>query len=162
MMNKRDQFEKEAASKVLSHWNVTAPEDRMAHLIKDLSKAFLRDLQIRLNEFDVQLGHWIYLRILWKKEGLTKRELSVEAGVMEPTAYVALKAMEQAGLIYFEKKDDNKKNIYVFLTEKGQALEEKLVPLAVQVNEVAANRISEEEWVITRTILLKMLVNLST
>ena len=83
MMNKRDQFEKEAASKVLSHWNVTAPEDRMAHLIKDLSKAFLRDLQIRLNEFDVQLGHWIYLRILWKKEGLTKRELSVEAGVIE-------------------------------------------------------------------------------
>ena len=162
MMNKRDQFEKEAASKVLSHWNVTAPEDRMAHLIKDLSKAFLRDLQIRLNEFDVQLGHWIYLRILWKKEGLTKRELSVEAGVMEPTAYVALKAMEQAGLIYFEKKDDNKKNIYVFLTEKGQALEEKLVPLAVQVNEVAANGISEEEWLMTRTVLLKMLVNLST
>ena len=160
-MTKRDLFEQEAANKVLSHWSVTAPEDRMAHLIKDTSKAFLRRLQDSLAPFDVPLGHWLYLRILWQKEGLTKRELSVEAGVMEPTAFVALKGMEADGLISFERRDDNKKNIYVFLTPKGRALEQQLVPLAEQVNADAAAGIDEEELRITRKVLLQMLVNLS-
>ena len=161
-MTKRDLFEQEAANKVLSHWSVTAPEDRMAHLIKDTSKAFLRRLQDSLAPFDVPLGHWLYLRILWQKEGLTKRELSVEAGVMEPTAFVALKGMEADGLISFERRDDNKKNIYVFLTAKGRALEQQLVPLAEQVNADAAAGIDEEELRITRKVLLQMLVNLSS
>ena len=161
-MTKRDLFEQEAANKVLSHWSVTAPEDRMAHLIKDTSKAFLRRLQDSLAPFDVPLGHWLYLRILWQKEGLTKRELSVEAGVMEPTVFVALKGMEADGLISFERRDDNKKNIYVFLTPKGRALEQQLVPLAEQVNADAAAGIDEEELRITRKVLLQMLVNLSS
>ena len=160
-MSKRDLFEQEAASRALSHWNVTAPEDRMAHLVKDASKAFLRQLQSRLSEFDIQLGHWMYLRVLWEKEGLTKRELSIEVGVMEPTAYVALKATEEVGLISFQKKDDNKKNIYVFLTEKGRSLKKKLVPLAEEVNKVAIEDISEKDLMVTRKVLLKMLVNLS-
>lgn len=161
-MTQREIFEQEAASKVLSHWSVTAPEDRMAHLVKDASKAFLRRLQASLAQCDVPLSHWLYLRILWQKEGLTKRELSVEVGVMEPTAFVALKGMEEAGLISFEKKDDNKKNIYVFLTTKGRALEKKLVPLAEQVNAEAAAGISEEEMKIARKVLLQMLVNLNS
>ena len=161
-MTKRDLFEQEATNKVLSHWSVTAPEDRMAHLIKDTSKAFLRRLQDSLAPFDVPLGHWLYLRILWQKEGLTKRELSVEAGVMEPTVFVALKGMEADGLISFERRDDNKKNIYVFLTPKGRALEQQLVPLAEQVNADAAAGIDEEELRITRKVLLQMLVNLSS
>lgn len=161
-MTKRELFEQEAAKKVLSHWSVTAPEDRMAHLIKDTSKAFLRRLQESLAPFNVPLGHWLYLRILWHKEGLTKRELSVEAGVMEPTVFVALKGMEADGLISFERRDDNKKNVYVFLTPKGRALEQQLVPLAEQVNADAAAGIEEQELQITRKVLLQMLLNLSS
>ena len=161
-MSKRALFEQEAAKKVLSHWNASAPEDRMAHLIKDASKAFLRQLQLRLATHDIPLGHWLYLRILWKKDGLTKRELSVEAGVMEPTAFVALKGMEEAGLVRFEKRDDNKKNIYVSLTAKGRGLQALLEPLAEQVNAVAAEGISEEALRVTRKVLLQMLVNLSS
>lgn len=162
MKSKCDQFEIEAANKVLSHWKTTAPEDRVAHLVKDTSKAFLRKLQDRLAPFDVQLGQWTYLRILWKKEGLTKRELSIEAGVMEPTAFVALKGMQEAGLISFEKKDENKKNIYVFLTEKGRSLEKLLVPEAIEVNAIATHGISDEDLKVTRKVLLAMLVNLSS
>ena len=159
---KRELLEQESAQKVLSHWNVTAPEDRMAHLVKDASKAFLRQLQLRLAEHDSPLGHWMYLRILWEKDGLTKRELSVEVGVMEPTAFVALKGMEEAGLVRFEKRDDNKKNIYVYLTDKGRGLRRQLVPLAEEVNAVAARGIAQEELQVTRKVLLQMLVNLNT
>ena len=55
----------------------------MAHLVKDATRGFLRSLQARLAAADVQLGHWTFLRILWERDGLTKRELSVEAGVKQ-------------------------------------------------------------------------------
>lgn len=44
-------------------------------------------------------GHWTLLRILWIKDGLTQKELSDLAWVMEPTIFSAVKAMEGMGLI---------------------------------------------------------------
>ena len=52
----------------------------------------MRALQRRLAEHGVSFGHWTFLRILWERDGLTQRELSDEAGVMEPTTFAALKA----------------------------------------------------------------------
>src|SRR6516164_8476283 len=96
--------DEEVAKRILRHWHEAVPNDRMAHLVKDATRAFLRSLQVRLAKHDVQLGHWTFLRILWEHDGLTKRELSIEAGVMEPTTVVALKAMEQLGYVTLEQR----------------------------------------------------------
>ena len=64
---------------ILKHWREAVPDDRLAHLVKDATRALLRALQMRLTAHDVSLGHWTFLRILWEKDGLTQRELS-EAG----------------------------------------------------------------------------------
>ena len=74
---------------VLRHWTEAVPEDRLAHLVKDAWRAYVRALQMRLTEHSVSFGHWTFLRILWERDGLTQRELSAEAGVMEPTTYSA-------------------------------------------------------------------------
>ena len=54
---------------------------------------------MRLAEHQVAFGHWAFLRILWETDGLTQRELSVQAGVMEPTTFAAIKAMEKLGYV---------------------------------------------------------------
>ena len=90
------QYEAEVAQRVLRRWHEAVPNDRMAHLVKDATRALLRALQVRLAAHNVQLGHWTFLRILWEKDGLTKRELSVEAGVMEPTTFTALRSATHA------------------------------------------------------------------
>jgi DNA-binding MarR family transcriptional regulator len=48
---------------------------------------------------------------LWETDGLTQRELSEQAGVTEPTAFMALKAMEKRGLIVRRQIAGNKKNV---------------------------------------------------
>lgn len=133
----------------------------MAHLVKDATRAFLRSLQARLAVHDVQLGHWTFLRILWERDGLTKRELSAEAGVMEPTTVVALRAMELLGYITLVQRPENRKNVYVFLTSKGKRLRKVLVPLAEEVNAVAMEGLSESEIAVTRRALLVMIGNLT-
>lgn len=59
----------------------------------------VRALQLRLAPHGVPFGHWTFLRILWDTDGLTQRELSAEAGVMEPTTHVALNVMERLSYI---------------------------------------------------------------
>jgi DNA-binding MarR family transcriptional regulator len=152
--------EEEIAKRMLRHWHEAVPNDRMAHLVKDATRGFLRALQVRLARHDVQLGHWTFLRILWERDGLTKRELSMEAGVMEPTTVVALKAMEQLGYVTLEQRPDNRKNVYVFLTPLGKKLKRVLVPLAEEVNAVALKGISAMDIDATRRALLVMIGNL--
>ena len=113
----------------------------MAHLVKDATRGFLRALQSRLSQHNVQLGHWTFLRILWERDGITKRELSVEAGVMEPTTFIALRAMESLGYVILERRPENRKNIYVHLTPEGRRLRRVLVSLAQEVNAAALDGI---------------------
>src|SRR5438552_5614895 len=123
---------------ILRHWQQAVPNDRLAHLVKDATRALLRSLNTGLREYSVPLGHWTFLRILWERDGLTQRELSVQAGVMEPTTFWALKAMEKLGYVARRQLPDNRKNVFVFLTPKGRMLKRKLVPLAEEVNAIAA------------------------
>lgn len=151
----------EIARQLLKHWHEAVPDDRMAHLVKDASRSFLRALQARLARHGVPLGHWTYLRILWQRDGLTQRELSAEAGVMEPTTVIALRAMERAGYVTRERRDGNRKNLYVRLTPLGKRLKRRLVPLAEDVNAVAAHGIAAGDLAIARRCLLAMIDNLA-
>lgn len=148
-------------SAILSHWQNEGLDDRLAHLIKDATRALVRALQTRLIEYDVSFGHWTFLRILWEKDGITQRALSEAAGVMEPTTYTALTGMEKLGYVERRQSPDNKKNMYVFLTEHGRALETKLVPLAIEVNEISMQGMKEEDIRTTRKVLLEMIKNLA-
>src|SRR5882757_774313 len=132
-------------AEMLRHWHDAVPNDRLAHLVKDAARAMVRALQMRLAEHSVTFGHWTFLRILWETDGLTQKELSVQAGVMEPTTFAAVKAMEALGYVQRQQTPDNKKNMHVFLTVEGRALKEKLVPLAEEVNEVSVVGLSEHD-----------------
>ena len=151
----------EIAQRVLRHWHEAVPGDRMAHLVKDAMRALHRALQARLSQHGVQAGHWVFLRILWQRDGITKRELSIEAGVMEPTTFVALRAMESLGYVALQQRPDNRKNVYVHLTPLGRQLQATLVPLAEEVNATALAGLPDADVATARRVLLTMIDNLS-
>jgi DNA-binding MarR family transcriptional regulator len=94
-------------------------------------------------------------------DGLTQKELSDLAGVMEPTTFSAIKAMEDMGYVERRQKPENRKNMYVHLTAKGRALKKRLVPLAIDVNHVAVKGVSTADLLITRKVLLALIENLA-
>ena len=146
---------------IIRHWREAVPNDRLAHLVRDASRAFQKALQIRLAQHGVPFGQWTFLRILWESDGLTQKELSERAGVMEPTTFAAMKAMEANGYIERRQLPTNKKNMYVHLTETGRGLKEKLVPLAEETNHVSVDGLSPAELRTTRHVLLAMIENLA-
>jgi DNA-binding MarR family transcriptional regulator len=160
MSNRRRQ-EDRSSLEVLRHWREAVPNDRLAHLIKDAMRGVSRALQFRLARRSVSFGHWTFLRILWEKDGITQRELSGLAGVMEPTTFGALKTMGALGFITRRKMPHNKKNVYIDLTPEGRALKELLVPLAEEVNQVAVRGIPARDIAVTRRTLLAIIENLA-
>lgn len=146
---------------ILRHWREAIPNDRLAHLVKDATRALLRALQMRLTAHSVSLGQWTFLRILWESDGITQRELSDLAGVMEPTTFTAVTAMEKLGYVTRKKMPNNYKMVYVFLTQKGRRLKRKLVPLAEEVNRIAVENVDPQDITMIRRVLLTMIENLA-
>ena len=144
----------------LRKWREAVPNDRMAHVVKDLLRTIQRAMQIRLAAHSVSIGQWVFLRILWERDGVTQRELSELAGVSEPTTYSALLSMEKMGYITRKKLPGNMRNLSVCLTAQGRALKAVLIPLAEQVNAVAIAGLSAAEVQQFRQTMLRMIANL--
>jgi MarR family transcriptional regulator, organic hydroperoxide resistance regulator len=145
---------------MLRHWREAVPNDRLAHLVKDATRALVRALQMRLAEHAVSFGHWTYLRILWEGDGLTQRELSEQAGVTEPTTFSALKAMERLGYVRRRRRRD-RKQVDILLTAKGRRLRDHLVPLAQDVNRIAVRGVRKADIAAARAVLLAIIENLA-
>ncbi|MGE3144138.1 MAG: MarR family winged helix-turn-helix transcriptional regulator [Pseudorhodoplanes sp.] len=143
------------------HWREAVPDDRLAHLVKDATRALVRALAVRLAEHKVSFGHWAFLRILWESDGITQRELSEQAGVMEPTTSSALKAMERLGYVLRRRARDDRKKVRVFLTPRGRLLKAELVPLAEAVNRIAIEGVKAADVAIAREVLLAIIDNLA-
>lgn len=146
---------------ILRYWREAVPNDRMAHLIRDTERAFRRALQIRLAAHGIPFGHWSFLRILWETDGLTQKELSARAGVMEPTTFSAMKAMEAQGYVERRQLPSNRKNVYVHLTASGRALKKRLVPLAEETNRISVRKVAPADIATLRRVLLAMIANLA-
>ena len=146
---------------MLRHWVEAVPHDRLAHLVKDATRAFVRALQVRLADQSVSFGHWTFLRVLWEHDGLTQKQLSDEAGVMEPTTYAAVTAMERLGYVTREQRPGNRKNVHVMLTPRGRALKRRLVPLAEEVNRIGVDGIDTAQIATTRAVLVAVIANLA-
>jgi DNA-binding MarR family transcriptional regulator len=146
---------------ILRHWREAVPDDRLAHLVKDATRAFVRALQMRLLEHSVSFGHWTFLRVLWVRDGITQRELSDEAGVMEPTTHAAVNAMEKLGYVERRRREGDRRNMHIHLTSTGKRLRAKLVPLAVEVNDAAVRGVSADDVAAARRVLLAVIENLA-
>ena len=146
---------------MLHHWREAVPDDRFAHLVKDATRSFQRSLQLRLAMHDVPFGHWTFLRVLWEHDGLTQKQLSDEVGVMEPTTFTAVKAMELRGWIERRQRAENRKNMHVYLTGEGRALKAKLVPLAEEVNCLGIAGLPAADITTARRVLLIIITQLA-
>jgi len=141
-----------------ANWRHGVSNERFAHLIKIAYRGFSRGLQMRLKKYSILYGHWTLLRILWQTDGITQRQLSEQARVKEPTTFGALQAMEKLGYITRQKMG---KQVRIFVTPKGAALKQFIVPAAEEVNLLALAGIPQEDLAVARRTLLAMIENLA-
>lgn len=136
-------------------------DERIAHLVRLCARGFNRSLARRLALHSITFGQWVFLRILWKQEGLTQRDLSEAASLTAPTTHTALARLEKLGIVERRTLGENRRRQHTFLTQKGRDLQAELEPLAIEANEVALNGIPEAQRERLRADLIAILDNLA-
>lgn len=95
---------------------------RIAQLSKALWKTVEKDWQAWIKPYDLNINEHHVLIIANNLKGASISDIA-KFGVMHvSTAFNFSKNLEERGLLSFSKRDDDKRNTYVELTEKGQSL----------------------------------------
>lgn len=95
---------------------------RIAQMSKALWKAVEKDWQEWIKPYDLNINEHHILWISYHLQGATISEIA-KFGVMHvSTAFNFSKKLEDRGLLYFYKKEDDRRNTYVSVTEEGENL----------------------------------------
>jgi MarR family transcriptional regulator for hemolysin len=137
------------------------PTNSIGYLTRIAFRAFSRALEIRTAPHGVSSGQWRFLRVLWREDGLTQRELSHRVGMREPTTVIALKSLERSGFVTRQKSVEDRRKAHVFLTPQARALQAVLLPAVAEVNAIALAGLSDTEVAILRKALTQVGRNLA-
>lgn len=95
---------------------------RIAQLSKALWKSIEKDWQQWIKPFDLNINEHHILWIAYHLKGASISDVA-KFGVMHvSTAFNFSKKLEERGLLKFSKKENDKRNTYVELTEEGEAI----------------------------------------
>lgn len=120
-------------------------ENSIGYLFRDTHRLIGRLLNSRLEKSGLRVGEWYILRALWQEEGITQRELSLRIGMGEPNVVTTLSRLEKSGIIMRKIDPSDNRRRLVGLTVKGRDLEQKLAPIAQEVNAVIATPLTAAE-----------------
>lgn len=95
---------------------------KIAQLSKAMWKSIEKDWQTWIKPFDLNINEHHILLIAYHLEGASISDIA-RFGVMHvSTAFNFSKKLEERGYLTFSKKDNDKRNTYVYLTEEGVRL----------------------------------------
>lgn len=98
---------------------------------------------------------------LWMKDGVRQQDLAVATIKDKGTIARALAQLEQHNLLVRVPDENDKRNKRIYLTHKGKALKQELIPHAKAATEDACVGIPEEDLTTCKRVLVQMYHNLN-
>jgi MarR family transcriptional regulator, organic hydroperoxide resistance regulator len=135
-------------------------EENVGYLVCYLAKLFTQFLTACLAPHEVYPGQFGVLLFLWVQDGQTQRELSRQVAIDEASMVRSIDRMERDGLVRRVRNEHDRRQINIFLTEKGRGLRDQLVPCALAGNAVATQSFTEEEQNQLSALFHRMIVSL--
>ena len=135
-------------------------------LINEVSRMFFRIVKQRDGEADKrptreQHSARIMLMHLARNDGATQSELVKVTRMKAPTISVALRNMENEGLVTRVADEDDQRVTHVYITEKGRQVDGENISRLHDVAAVMMNGVSAEEAEAMMSTLIKMRENLA-
>lgn len=123
-----------------------------------VSRVLLRNF--RKHRLDITMEQWSILAILWQKDGCTQQELGNKTYREKAGVTRLLDKLEQQNIINRVTDAHDRRVRFIYLTEKGRALEEKANQIVVETYQQAIGDISEEDRTVCKNVLNKIYDNL--
>jgi MarR family transcriptional regulator, organic hydroperoxide resistance regulator len=114
-----------------------------------------------LMDIGVYAGQEMFLWHLWRQDGLTQSQLVERLCVQPPTVSKMLDRMEKAGLVTHRPDLEDSRISRVYLTEHGRRSQEAVRAVWKDIEQRLTKRLSVEERLLLRRLLLQVYENLS-
>ena len=108
-----------------------------------------------LDELDLTYTQYIAMMVLWEKGSASVKELGQALYLDSGTLTPLLKKMEAKGLLSRRRSVNDERSLIVTLTEKGEALRDKALPVPEQMSKCM--RLTTEEAKELYRLLYKLL-----
>lgn len=133
-----------------------AIQDSLGYLVNRAARLMARQLAEALRPAGVGIGQWAVLMFLWARDGLSQAELSKVVAIEPPTMVRTLDRMVRDGFVTRVPDARDGRVTRIHLTDRGRALRDELVPLAMQVNAANLGRLTAGEGRTLRRLLTKL------
>ena len=107
--------------------------------------------------YHVTPEHWAVLNCLWEEEGQTQSEIAERIVKDKTNLTRILDVMEKNGLIERHPHEKDRRSYRIFPTEKGRDLKTRLIPIAIQLNQIVTKGFSEKE----REVVVRLMKRIS-
>lgn len=122
-------------------------DDSFGHIINRTAKRLKFELHhaFHANGYNITAEQWAVLNRLWEEDGVSQKQLAEKAFKNKPTITRMVDVLEKRGLVSREVDELDRRMFKVCLTDEGQALRERLIPIASQVLEKGSENLTEED-----------------
>lgn len=135
-------------------------EDSLGFILNKTNTKLKNKLLQRFNEYNVTPEQWSVLKCLWEQEGVTPKELADKIAKDKPTTNRILEKLQAKELIVREPHPLDKRAYQTFLTDRGRALKDELIPRARQLFEEATIGMERDKVMEIKKLLNQIYDNL--
>lgn len=135
-------------------------EESAAFLLWDVSLRMRRIFEKRILRQGLNLGHWRFLRELWEQDGLTQAQLAERARMRGPSALMAVRGLEEQGLVHRVPNKSDLRKINVFLTKSGREMYRRVEPELKFIHDTVFGGLPSDQIEALKMILRKVRTHL--
>ena len=131
-------------------------EESTGYLVNRLARSMAGQLAERMRPAGVGIGQWAVLLFLWARDGMSQAELARVVAIEPPTMVRTIDRMVRDGLVTRVADPADGRISRIHLTDRGRALRDELVPMAIAVNEETLGRLTKWERATFQRLLTKL------
>lgn len=120
-------------------------ENTFHYLIMTAHLQFYKSLFYNIKDTGLTLGQPKVLEYLFYHDGAVQKQIAVACCIEPATITSVLAGMENKGLIIRKKLNGNRRNLYVYLTDKGRELAGRICLEFETIEKDAFERLNPEE-----------------
>jgi DNA-binding MarR family transcriptional regulator len=135
-------------------------DDSLGFILSKTNTKLKNELFQRFKEYDVTPEQWAVLNCLWEQEGVTPKELADSIFKDKPNTNRILEKLQMKELIVRKLHPVDKRAFQIFLTDRGWALREELIPKVMELLEEATIGIEKHKVLEMKKLLNQIYDNL--
>ena len=112
----------------------------------------------KLSKYGIGSGQYMFLIKLYKQDGINQESLSESLFIDKGTTARAIKKLEEEGLIYRVKDENDKRAYEVYLTDKAKDIKEEVFRILAEVENMITFNLTTEQ----KGDIIKILKKIST